>query len=333
MPMTSGYGQARRRPRPPGGAPHAAAEGPAAAPLPDPAALVLLAEIAEAGSLTAAAQRLGVTQPALSKQLKRLEQQLGVPVFKRGLRGVAATEYGDALLPRARAIRAELRQAAQDVAQRRGRREGRLTVALSHFAAIALLPAVVQPFRTRWPGVQLAFMPPSFELSGLREGTPDFAVVSLPAERLGAEFSTRTLYAATVAVVVRPGHPLAQAKRLSDLVAAEWVMPSLKSSTARGLEKAFRRAKLPAPRCAVTCETLTGLEMLVAHSDLVGAIPLEVQRPRAAASGLRQLALQEEIEGPSVAIVRWADAHPTPAASDLEAAFLQAAQRLARRRG
>jgi DNA-binding transcriptional LysR family regulator len=299
--------------------------------MPDPAALVLLAEIAEAGSLTAAAQRLGVTQPALSKQLKRLEQQLGVSVFRRSLRGVQATEYGDALLPRARAIRSELRQAAEDVAQRRGLREGRITVALSHFAAIAVLPAVVQPFRARWPGVHLAFMPPSFDLGGLREGLPDFAVVSLPAERLGSEFVARSLYAATVAVVVRPGHPLAQARRLSDLSGAEWVVPSLKSSTARGLEKAFRKAKQPMPRYAVTCETLTGLEVLVRHSDLVGAIPLEVHRLRSAASGLCQLALQEEIEGPRVAIVRWADAHPTPAASDLEDAFLQAAQRLARR--
>ena len=298
----------------------------------DPAALVLLAEIAEAGSLTAAAQQLGVTQPALSKQLKRLENTLGVPVFKRNLRGVQPTEYGDALLPRARAIRAEARQAAEDVAQRRGLREGRLAVALSHFAAIALLPTVVPSFRNRWPGVHLAFMPPSFDLRGLREGTPDFAVVSLPAERLGAEFSVRTLYAATVAVVVRPGHPLASARRLSDLAGAEWVLPSLRSSTARGLEKASRQARLAVPHCAVTSETLTGLETLVLNTDLVGAIPLEVHRARAAASGLQRLALQEEIEGPRVAIVRWADGHPTPAATALEEAFLLAAQRLARRR-
>lgn len=298
---------------------------------PDPAALVVLAEIAEAGSLTAAARRLGLTQPALSKQLKRLEQQLGVPVFKRSLRGVQPTEYGDALLPRARAIRAQARQAAEDVAQRRGSREGRLTVALSHFATIALLPAVVRPFRARWPDVRLGFIPPSFDLTGLREGTPDFAVVSLPTERMGAEFSTRALYTTTVALVVRPGHPLAHARRLAEFAHAEWVLPSQMSSTARGLERALRRARLPALRCAVTCETLTGLETLVAHSDLVGAIPLEVHQARAAASGLRRVGLHEEIEGPRVALVRWADTHPTPAAADLQEAFVTAARRLTHR--
>lgn len=301
-------------------------------PLPDPGALVLLADIADAGSLTEAARRLGTSQPALSKQLKRLEQALGVPVFERSLRGVQPTEYGAALLPRGRAIRAQSVQAGEDVAQRRGQREGRLTIALSHFATIALLPAVIPAFRARWPGLRLSITPPSFEFSGLREGAPDFAVVSLPVERLGAEFLARPLYSSTVAVVLRPDHPLSGAQRLSELADAEWVLPSLHSSTARGLEKAFRAARLKPPRCTVTCATLTGLETLAANTDLVAAMPLEVQLARAPASGLRRLALQDRIEGPRVAIVRWADAHPTPAAQDLEDTFVQVAKRLARGR-
>jgi molybdate transport repressor ModE-like protein len=299
----------------------------------DPSALMLLAEIAEAGSLTAAARALGTTQPALSKHLKRLEQVLGVPVFERGVRGVQPTEYGAALLPRGRAIRAQAMQAGEDVAQRRGQREGRLMIALSHFATIALLPVVIPVFRERWPGVQLSIIPPSFQLGGLREGSPDFAVISLPVERLGPEFTTRAVYATTVSVVVRAGHPLAHARKLSELAGVEWVLPSLQSSTARGLQRAFRQAKLAGPRCTVTCETLTGLETLVARTDLVAAMPLEVQRARAAASGLQRVPLQESIEGPRVAIVRWADAHPTPAAADLEEAFVHAGQRLARRSG
>ncbi len=301
--------------------------------VPDPAALLLLAEIADAGSVTAAARRLGVSQPAVSKQLRRLEESLGVVLFERGLRGIQPTEYGKALLPRARAIRAQAQQAAEEVRQRRGLREGRLEIALSHFATIALLPRVVPAFRARWPGVQLSIVPPAFQLGGLREGRPDFAVMSLPAEKLGAEYSARPVYATTVAVVVRPGHPLAGAKSLAELREAQWLLPSVESSVTRGLARAFRAARLGTPQCAMTCQTLTGLEMLAANTDLVAAMPLEVHQARAGASGLRRVPLAEAIEGPRVAVLRWADARPTPASSDLEEAFVRAAHQMARRRG
>lgn len=298
--------------------------------MPDPAALVLLAEIADAGSVTAAARRLGCSQPAVSKQLRRLEESLGVALFERGLRGVQATEYGLALLPRARAIRSQVRQAGEEVQQRRGLKEGRLVVALSHFATMALLPQVIPAFRRRWPGVQLSIVPPTFQLGGLREGAPDFAVMSLPAEQLGPEFITRALYATTVSVVVRAGHPLQQAQSLSQLVGAQWVLPSLESSVARGLDRAFQQARLAPPQCTVTCQTLTGLETLARHSDLVAAMPVEVHEARMQASGLCRVPVQETIDGARVAIVRWSDAKPTPAGEDLEASFVQAAYALAR---
>jgi LysR family transcriptional regulator, regulator of abg operon len=300
------------------------------APLPDPAALMLLAEIADAGSVTEAARRLGISQPAVSKQLRRLEQVLNASLFERGLRGVQPTEDGLALLPRARAIRSQVRQAGEDVQQRRDRREGRLVVALSHFATIALLPRVVGPFRERWPGVQLNIVPPTFQLGGLREGAPDFAVMSLPAEKLGHEFVARPLYATHVAIVVRAGHPLVRATSLRQLAQADWVLPSLESSVTRGLERALRSARMPALRCAMTCQTLTGLETLVRETDLVGAVPVEVHEARSAASGLCRVPVAEPIEGPRVAVLRWADAKPTPACADLEEGFRRAAHAMAR---
>ena len=299
---------------------------------PDPAALTLLAALADAGSLTAAAAVLGSTQPALSKQLKRLEQSLGVPLFERGVRGVQPTEFGAALLPRARIIREQARQAVEDVAQLRGRREGRVNVALSHFATLALLPRVMPVFRTDWPDVSIRITPPAFPPTGLREGEPDFAVMSLPAVRLGPEYASRPVYATRVAAVVRRGHPLARVRGLAALADAEWVLPSLDSSIAHGLARALARARLPAPHCPVSCETLTGLETLVAGSDLVGAVPQEVYEARAASSGLVRVPLEVPIEGPRVVILRWADARPTPAAAALEEAFVQAAHRLARER-
>ncbi|MSQ57793.1 MAG: LysR family transcriptional regulator [Limnohabitans sp.] len=299
--------------------------------LPNPDSLLLLATIADCGSLTAAARERRTTQPALSKQLKRLENQLGVPLFERSLRGVTPNAYGQALLPRARAIQNQVMQAAQEVAQLRGSLEGHVVIALSHFATLALLPLVITPFRNRWPDVQISIMPPTFQLGSLREGKPHFAVVSLPVERLGSEFTTRPIYSTNLVVVTRKGHPLAEATQLSQLVDSQWVLPSMESSMALGLARAFKRKKLPAPICKVTSETLTGFETLVLNTDLIGAMPLEVFRARSISNGLTLVPINPVIEGPHVAIVRWSDAHPTPAAEELEEIFVHVAHQLAKR--
>lgn len=298
----------------------------------DPAALTLAATLAECGSLTAAARRLGLSQPALTKQLHRVEQALGVPLFTRNTRGILPTEYGLALLPRARTIRDQAAQAGEELAQLRGRREGRVAIALSHLATIAFLPGVMQRFRREWPLVQVRIGTPAFpdRFAGLREGAPDFAVVPLPVEPLAAEFQARPLYTSSMAAVVRKGHPLAGARKLAELREAQWVLPTLTSTSAVALRRAFEREGLAAPHCPVSCETLTGIETLVASSELVGLVPLEVHEARAASSGLVRIPLQKIIEGPSLALIRWADGQPTPAARRLAELFVEAAHERAR---
>jgi len=297
--------------------------------------LSLVVAIAQAGSLTAAAHAIGITQPALSKQLQRLESQLGVALFQRGTRGVTPTAYGASLLPRARGVQAQLRQAVEAIDQLRGRREGHVTVALSHLATLMLLPEVMRRFRSQWPDVQVRITPPAFpdQLAGLREGAPDFAVVPRPAQPLAGDLIATPLHTTTVVAVARPDHPLARARTLRELVDARWVLPSLQSTSAHALERAFTKARLPAPTVAVACETLTGLELLVAESDLLGVVPLEVQRRRAGASGLCELPLDNRIDGPSLALIRWRDAQPTPADAQLAALFVEVAHARQRRAG
>lgn len=300
----------------------------------DPSTLALLATLSEAGSLSAAARAAGVTQPALTKQLARLERQLGVPLFVRSIRGVAATEYGQALLPRARIVRAQLAQAAETLKQLRGLREGQVCVAMSHLATVRLVPGVLPLFRARWPGVRLRLVAPTFAqlMTGLREGLPDMAVVQLPGEDPGPEFVVRPLLETTLAAVVRPGHPLARVTTLSALAEAkiEWVLPSEDSATGRALREAFRRARLPVPRCTVTCETLTGVEAIVRATDLVAAMPAEVHDARCAASGLLRLPLAPAPRGRTLSLVRWADNLLTPAAADLAELFVAQAHANAR---
>ena len=302
----------------------------------DAAALALLASLSEAGSLSGAARAAGVTQPALTKQLARLERQLGVPLFVRSIRGVTPTEYGQALLPRARIVRAQLEHAAEALAQLRGQREGQVCVAMSHLAIVLLLPGVLPAFRARWPGVRLRLVPPTFSQlpTGLREGSPDLAVAQMPTDELGAEFVVRPLVECTLVAVVRPGHALARVGSLTALAEAEaeWVLPSADSATGNALADAFRRARLPPPRCTVTCETLTGLETIVHATNLVAAMPTDVHEARSAASGLLRLPLAPAPRSRTLSLVRWADTLPTPAAADLAELFIAQAHAHARGR-
>lgn len=301
----------------------------------DPNALTLLAMLAEAGSVTAAARTLGVSQPALTKQLHRIEELLRVPLFVRSTRGVRLTEYGLAMLPHARIIRDQAARAGSELAQRLGEREAHIHVALSHLPTIAFLPQVLRRFRQRWPLVELHIGSPVYpeRFYGLREGSPDLAIVPLPIGGLSAEYSARPMYATSIVAVVRPGHPLARVRRLAGLTDAEWVVPGRASTSAAALRRAFERESLPVPRCPVSCETLTGLESLVAMTDLVGIVPREVHELRAAATGLCRVAEDCVIEGPSLALIRWADARPTPAADELAELFIEVAHECARRRG
>ena len=107
---------------------------------------------------------------------------------------------------------------------------------------------------------------------------------------------------------------------------------TIELATARTVFGAFARLDLPPPRCPVTCETLTGLEVLVGASDLIGAVPLEVYEAKSRATGLMRLGFDISARGSSLALIRWVDARPTPAAADLAELFVRCARSFARAR-
>lgn len=111
--------------------------------------------VAEEGGITRAAQRLALAQPALSVQMRRLEEEVGAPLFARSSQGVALTEAGRALLPHAREVLYQAREgaaAARSVAQ--GQR-GRLSVGYMIALAYDMMPQLVARLRAELPGVEL----------------------------------------------------------------------------------------------------------------------------------------------------------------------------------
>jgi len=111
---------------------------------------------AETGSISAAAARVGLSQPSLSQQIKKLEHAIGATLFDRLARGVVPTDAGAALLPRAQHILAEVHAAAAAVHTETKQGLGRLRVGAIPTIAPYLIPPVVSTLRDRYPSAELS---------------------------------------------------------------------------------------------------------------------------------------------------------------------------------
>lgn len=169
------------------------------------------ATVAEELHFTRAAERLYVSQPALSKQIRALERQLGAELFRRDPQGVTLTEAGAALLPHARRVLADWSEGAAAVEAAREARRGTLVVGMSTSPGRGgLLPAIRSRFTAAHPGAALRLRQLSWEDStaGLADGTVDVAYVWLPLP--DADRYAWTVVAEEPRLVALPDtHPLA----------------------------------------------------------------------------------------------------------------------------
>ena len=172
--------------------------------------------VAEELHFTRAAERLYVSQPALSKQIRALERQLGAPLFDRDRQGVALTPVGTALLPHARAVLAAWEDGREAVRRAREAAEGTLVVGMSTSPGRGgLLPAIRSRFTEAHPEVRLRLRQVAWDdpTAGLGDGGSDVAFVWLPLA--GAErFRWVVVASEPRLVALSEAHPLAARESL-----------------------------------------------------------------------------------------------------------------------
>jgi DNA-binding transcriptional LysR family regulator len=144
--------------------------------------LLVFREVARLGSLTAAAESLAYSQPAVSQQMSALERRAGMPLLDRTTRGVRLTDAGEALLRHADAIIAEQNLAELELEAIAGLRGGRLRIAAFPSAGAALIPPAVSLFSARYPEVALSVLEaePEESVPMLRAGELEVAIVGAP---------------------------------------------------------------------------------------------------------------------------------------------------------
>jgi DNA-binding transcriptional LysR family regulator len=171
--------------------------------------------VAEERHFTRAAKALGLAQPSVSAQVRRLEDGIGAPLFHRMKGHIALTPAGETLLPFARRILDDVDAAASQLREVGGLARGRLSIGATPSLAATLVPTVLARFHAAYPGIELALREAGSEVlvGAVEEGAVDVALVILPVRHEILE--TQALLREELVLAVSKRHPLARRKSIA----------------------------------------------------------------------------------------------------------------------
>lgn len=174
-----------------------------------------LVEVARTHSFTRAARLCHVTQPTLSHQIRKLEEEMGEPLLQRNRRGAALTPLGERVYAHAAAILGTVEQARQEAASFSREVQGRLRIGVIPTLAPYFLPDLLRRCRRRFPSLrfQIAEEPTEGLVAALRRGALEFALLSPPLA--GDDLRLQHLFEDEFLLALPPAHPLARQGRVA----------------------------------------------------------------------------------------------------------------------
>ena len=284
--------------------------------------------VIEAGSLRAAARSLGISQPAMTKSIRQLEEELHVQLLHRSGRGAVATRAGKVVLARARVVQAELKGIEADLEQLRGERTGTVVIGVSPATSVLLVPEALVRFGRQYPRATVRLVEGrDFLLPMIREATLDFAIGPKSARKLDSAIHFKPVYRTSFVIAGRRGHPLHAARTLRDLAQASWVTFTARERSGL-LYQIFSDAGLPPPKSIVQCESYTTAMAVLASTDALGMLVPQVLAGPYAHGFLQQIRIKEQLPSMTLGMFRRIDTPLTPAASEMATAIMAVGRKL-----
>ncbi|HEX7647911.1 MAG TPA: LysR family transcriptional regulator [Noviherbaspirillum sp.] len=242
--------------------------------------LLLLVAIDDERNIHRAADLLHMTQPAASKQLKDLEDMLGVALFERHPRGMSPTSYGEAMIRHARMALTSLSQAHDDILALKSGLSGQVDVGMIMTPGITVVPKAIAAVKEHSPLLRIGVHMDNSNvlLDRLQHGTLDFMVARIMEGEDRANLQFEELEAEPVCVVARIGHPLLQKQglKLADIAGAGWVLPPQGSILRHRFEMMFRRENLRPPINVVDTTATLAVTSIVQQTDFLHVMPIAV---------------------------------------------------------
>src|SRR5262245_39305861 len=244
----------------------------------DPRQLRAFLAIVDAGSLGLAAEALHVTQPALSRMVKRLEDQLGVPLFERHSTGMELTTFGEALLPHATVLSAEGARALEQINSLRGLGQGTLRIGAVGSVATMVLPSVLDRMLTRWPNlhVQITEAVEDILATALANNSIDVAISGPLPESPEIMQVEEHRFTDRYSVISAATHPPQHKRReliMQDVGGQRWVTPPEEAEPRKQFIALTRQLGVAPPHVAVATRYPAVIKSLVARTRFLGWLP------------------------------------------------------------
>lgn len=276
----------------------------------DPRALRTFHAVCRAGSISAAARELNISQPSVSKAIALLEARLDARLFERARSGIVLTPQGKALKVRAEMLDHLLRDAEAEIAATGLGISGPLRVAGTPGALVSLLPHAVELLGHRHLQFSLNVLErPDRDLLGmLRSGDIEMAFVTTEMEQPPEDITERTLSRDPFALVVgRANDTLPGEISLRETSGMRWVLPEAQGAFRRQVDALFVDAGVPVPRDVIRCDSLLTTKAIVREGMRVTILPRQVAAAELSIGVLRAVTVVEARFSRSVGVRRLRD--------------------------
>jgi DNA-binding transcriptional LysR family regulator len=240
--------------------------------------LETLVAVAQAGGMRKASGELHLSQPAVSKAMRELEDTLGVKLLERTRRGVSVTPFGDALVRRSKGLVDELQAALRELAWLSDPEAGEVRLGAMETLQAGVVAAAMRQQLRRYPRMKFHLENgQSPELIGhyLPQRLVDFVVARPAALPLPADIDGEALFHDQLRLAVGPEHPLARRRKLTlaDLGEEHWILSRNETLPHTPVSTAFAAAGLPFPSRVVVSGSLNMRQNMLASGRFVTCLP------------------------------------------------------------
>lgn len=237
--------------------------------------------VANHRSFTRAATALYVSQPALSQQIKQLEENLGTPLFDRSGRNIKLTDAGEVYAIYARKALRDLEEGKRAIHDVQNLRSGALRIAITPTFTTYFIGPLIKDFHNRYPNVTLNVQEMSQEQMEQQLLDDEFDLGIAFEDVRSAELEVEILLIETLALVMNKNHPLAKQQAIDIQMLSEQSLVLLSSefATREQIEYYFRQHKIQ-PKVLMEANSLSAVIEIVRHTHLSTLLPSNIASNR-----------------------------------------------------